>query len=70
MATRLLHDGAFAPHSESQKEIEFEELVRRELELLGENPAREGLQRTPYRVAHAMKWLTQGYASSAKDVVG
>jgi GTP cyclohydrolase IA len=49
---------------------EFESLVRRELELLGEDPDREGLQRTPHRVAHALKWLTQGYASSAKEVVG
>jgi GTP cyclohydrolase I len=49
---------------------EFESLVRRELELLGEDPQREGLLRTPYRVAHAMKWLTQGYASSAEAVIG
>jgi GTP cyclohydrolase I len=49
---------------------EFEELVRRELELLGEDPAREGLLRTPARVARALKWMTQGYGSSAEDVVG
>jgi GTP cyclohydrolase IA len=49
---------------------EFEELVRRELELLGEDPAREGLLRTPARVARALKWMTQGYGSSAKEVVG
>jgi len=49
---------------------EFEALVRRELELLGEDPDREGLQRTPARVARSLKWMTQGYGSSAKDVVG
>jgi GTP cyclohydrolase I len=49
---------------------EFEQLIRRELELIGEDPQREGLLRTPYRVAHAMKWLTQGYASSAEAVIG
>jgi GTP cyclohydrolase I len=49
---------------------EFEDLVRRELELLGEDPAREGLLRTPARVAGALKWMTQGYGSSAKEVVG
>jgi len=49
---------------------EFEGLVRRELELLGEDPQRQGLLRTPYRVAHAMKWLTQGYRSSAEAVIG
>jgi GTP cyclohydrolase I len=49
---------------------EFEELVRRELELLGEDPRREGLLRTPARVASALKWMTQGYGSSAEEVVG
>jgi GTP cyclohydrolase I len=49
---------------------EFEDLVRRELELLGEDPTREGLLRTPARVARALKWMTQGYGSSAKEVVG
>jgi GTP cyclohydrolase I len=49
---------------------EFEELVRRELELLGEDPDREGLLRTPARVARALKWMTQGYGSSAEEVVG
>src|SRR2546423_4880913 len=49
---------------------EFEELVRRELELLGEDPARDGLLRTPARVARALKWMTQGYGSSAQEGVG
>ena len=49
---------------------EFEALVRRELELLGEDPDREGLLRTPARIARSLKWMTQGYGSSAKEVVG
>ena len=49
---------------------EFEGLIQRELQLLGEDPAREGLVRTPARVARAMKFLTQGYSSSAAEVVG
>jgi len=56
--------------SNTQENKEFEELVRRELELLGEDPAREGLVRTPSRVARSLKWMTQGYASSAEQVVG
>jgi GTP cyclohydrolase I len=55
---------------EIESSREFEGLVRRELELLGEDPQRQGLLRTPYRVAHAMKWLTQGYQSSAEAVIG
>ena len=56
--------------SNTRENREFEELVRRELELLGEDPARDGLQRTPARVAAALKWMTQGYGSSAEEVVG
>ena len=55
-----------------QKEVsrEFEQLVRRELELLGEDPEREGLLATPRRVARALTWLTQGYNITAQEVVG
>jgi GTP cyclohydrolase I len=49
---------------------EFESLVHRELELLGEDPEREGLQRTPARVAAALRWMTQGYSSSVEEAVG
>jgi GTP cyclohydrolase I len=48
----------------------FEDLIRRQLELLGEDPKREGLLRTPARVAAAMAFLTEGYASTAEQVIG
>ena len=44
--------------------------VRSQLALLGEDPARDGLLKTPERVATAMQWLTKGYGLSAADVVG
>ena len=49
---------------------EFEEIVRRQLILLGEDPDREGLVKTPSRVAKAQAWLTRGYELSPEDVVG
>ena len=40
---------------------EIQQHVARILELLGEDPSREGLLRTPMRVARAMTDLTRGY---------
>ncbi|MCG7855653.1 GTP cyclohydrolase I FolE [Flavihumibacter sp.] len=45
------------------------ENYRESLELLGENPDREGLQKTPERVAKAMQYLTQGYGMDAKAIL-
>jgi GTP cyclohydrolase I len=70
MATQLLRGTPFNHSTKTLDAAEFELLVRRQLELLGEDPEREGLVRTPARVASALKWLTQGYASSAEQVVG
>ena len=39
------------------------------LELLGEDPSREGLQKTPMRVAKAMQVLTRGYTQDAHKVL-
>lgn len=39
------------------------------LELLGEDPSREGLQKTPIRVAKAMQILTRGYTQDAHKVL-
>lgn len=39
------------------------------LELLGEDPSREGLEKTPLRVAKAMQFLTQGYHMDPEEIV-
>ena len=49
---------------------EFRQLVRRQLELIGEDPDREGLLRTPDRVAASLAWLTRGYEMDVQQVIG
>ena len=39
------------------------------LALLGEDPEREGLLKTPERLAKAMQYLTQGYGLDAKAII-
>ncbi|MDJ0890824.1 MAG: GTP cyclohydrolase I FolE [Gammaproteobacteria bacterium] len=47
----------------------FEDLVRQVLARVGEDPGREGLRRTPLRVAKALDFLTSGYGMTVGDVV-
>ena len=48
---------------------EFQDLVHRILELLGEDAGRDGLRRTPERVATSLRWLTQGSHQSVSEIV-
>lgn len=45
------------------------ESYREALSLLGENPEREGLLKTPERLAKAMQFMTQGYNIDAKLIL-
>ncbi|HET9637055.1 MAG TPA: GTP cyclohydrolase I, partial [Gemmatimonadaceae bacterium] len=67
-STRVAKD--FKEVEEKEVSREFQDLVRREIELIGEDPNREGLKATPRRVARALTWLTQGYSLTAEEVVG
>ena len=43
--------------------------VREILRLLGEDPDREGLLKTPERVAKSLQFLTQGYAQNGTEII-
>ncbi|HHL71847.1 MAG TPA: GTP cyclohydrolase I FolE [Bacteroidetes bacterium] len=47
----------------------MEELVRRMLVEIGEDPEREGLVRTPHRVAKSMHYLTGGYKTDISEII-
>ena len=48
---------------------ELQQLIRRQIELIGEDPEREGLLRTPRRVAEAFSFLAGGYKECPKQVL-
>jgi len=53
----------------SSEQEELQQLVRRQIELIGEDPGREGLVRTPVRVAEAFRFLTGGYQQNPKKIL-
>ena len=48
----------------------FEDLVAEMIRRLGDDPDREGMLKTPERVAKSMAFLTKGYGESPAEVVG
>jgi GTP cyclohydrolase I len=48
----------------------FPETVRQFLQHLGEDPEREGLLKTPERVAESYGFLTRGYGTSIEELLG
>jgi len=52
-----------------QEDAEIAGHLREMLRLLGENPSREGLLRTPERSEKAMRFLTSGYSTSLEEIV-
>ena len=58
-----------AKKSVLNKDDRFQALVSEMLTLLGEDPKREGLQRTPVRVTKSLQYLTQGYQLDPKEIL-
>jgi GTP cyclohydrolase IA len=56
--------------STETKRSKIEKNIRSTLELLGENPKREGLLDTPKRYTKAMEFLTSGYEKDIDQIVG
>ena len=47
----------------------MDELIRELLKEMGEDPSREGLEKTPGRVAKAWEYLTSGYRQDVREVL-
>ena len=55
----------YDPEKLEQLKYHYKEILK----LIGENPEREGLERTPLRVAKSIQYLTQGYDHDPKEIL-
>ncbi len=56
---------SYEPEKLKQLEYHYKEILK----LIGEEPEREGLQKTPLRVAKSIQFLTQGYDHDPKEIL-
>lgn len=54
---------------DEKSRAKFESCVSQMLEILGEDPKRDGLTKTPERVAKAYEFLTSGYELDPKEIL-
>jgi GTP cyclohydrolase I len=54
---------------DAEKTKKLAKLYEEAISLIGENPNREGLLKTPERVAKAMQFLTQGYDQNPDEIL-
>ncbi|WP_329903682.1 GTP cyclohydrolase I FolE [Porphyromonas pogonae] len=60
---------SFKSNEDNQAILQLEDLYAQVLPLIGEDPEREGLVKTPHRVAKALKFLTQGYKQDPRQIL-
>ena len=70
VTTPSAHGGPAGASDDVHSSAELAAIVRRQLELLGEDPSRAGLLKTPQRVASALTWLTRGYHMDPRRMIG
>lgn len=71
LATEQLSDISYT-HSKMTDNERIEEIskhIEAIIRLIGEDPTREGLVKTPLRCAKALSFITQGYCQDAADVI-
>lgn len=59
----------FDPQLSPEEMREMIDLNRRIIELLGEDPAREGLVKTPERITKSLRFLTKGYREDPEEIL-
>ncbi|MCA1790752.1 MAG: GTP cyclohydrolase I FolE [Thioalkalivibrio sp.] len=58
------------PARANLESVSFEDLVAEMIARLGDDPNREGMMKTPERVAKSMAFLTKGYRETPEQVLG
>lgn len=53
----------------TEKTEQLIEIYKKAIEVLGEDPARDGLIKTPERIAKAMQFLTKGYQDNPDEIL-
>lgn len=65
----MIEDGLDLIGEKAVDDPRMEERLRDIIEMLGEDPKRQGLERTPRRVARSLRFLTSGYQQDLDEVL-